>query len=50
MHPSKAFWYLTQIVGKKFDDPAIETYKKRFPYYDIVKDETRGTILFKIDE
>ncbi|XP_053408991.1 hypoxia up-regulated protein 1-like isoform X2 [Mercenaria mercenaria] len=48
--PSNAFWYLTQIVGKKYDDPAVAQYQRRFPYYKLVKDEDRGTILFQIDE
>lgn len=48
--PSNAFWYITQIVGKKFDDPAVAQYQKRFPYYKLVKDEDRGTIIFQIDE
>lgn len=48
--PSNAFWYLTQIIGKKYDDPAVAQYKRRFPYYNLVKDENRGTVLFKIDE
>ena len=37
-------------MGRDFDDPQVQLYKKRFPYYDIVKDETRGTVLFKVDE
>ena len=38
------------IIGKKYDDPDVQRYMKRFPYYNLVKDEERGTILFKIDE
>lgn len=48
--PKKAYWYLTQIIGKRFEDPQVDLYRKRFPYYDIVKDEERGTPLFKVDE
>lgn len=48
--PDKAFWYLMNIIGKKYDDPDVQRYMKRFPYYNLVKDEERGTILFKIDE
>ncbi|XP_052804905.1 hypoxia up-regulated protein 1-like isoform X2 [Mya arenaria] len=49
-YPSNAFWYLTQIVGKMYDDPAVTVYQKRFPYYKLVKDEDRGTVLFQIDD
>ncbi|CAC5426298.1 HYOU1 [Mytilus coruscus] len=48
--PRKAFWYLTNIVGRKFDSADVKLYKERFPYYDLVKDEERGTVLFKIDD
>lgn len=48
--PKKAYWYLTQIVGKRFDDPQVDLYRKRFPYYNLIKDEERGTPLFKTDE
>lgn len=49
-YPSNAFWYLTQIVGKMHDDPAVTQYQKRFPYYQLVKDKERGTTLFKIND
>lgn len=48
--PKNAYWYLTQIIGKRFEDPQVELYRKRFPYYDIIKDEERGTPIFKVDE
>ncbi|KAK3107370.1 hypothetical protein FSP39_012931 [Pinctada imbricata] len=48
--PKKAFWYLTQIVGKRFDDPDVVQYRQRFPYYDIIKDEERGTPIFRVDD
>ncbi|XP_071176738.1 hypoxia up-regulated protein 1-like isoform X4 [Mytilus edulis] len=48
--PRKAFWYLTNIIGRKFESADVKLYKERFPYYDLVKDEERGTVLFKIDD
>lgn len=48
--PKNAYWYLTQIIGKRFEDPQVELYRKRFPYYDIIKDEERGTPIFKVDD
>ncbi|XP_070201995.1 hypoxia up-regulated protein 1-like isoform X2 [Littorina saxatilis] len=47
--PTKAFWFLTHIIGRTYDDPLVTQFRKRFPFYDevLVKDEERGTILFK---
>ena len=28
--PAKSFIYLMNLIGKKFDSPAVETFKKRF--------------------
>jgi len=44
--PAKAFIYLSHLIGKKFESPAVELYKKRFPFYKLVKDEKRGTVMF----
>ncbi|XP_050415640.1 hypoxia up-regulated protein 1 isoform X1 [Patella vulgata] len=48
--PQKAYWYLLNLVGKRFDDPHVELYRQRFPYYNIIKDEDRGTLLFQHDD
>ena len=48
--PPKAFFHLGQIVGRHFDDPAVDLYRRRFPFYNLLKDEDRGTVLFKVDE
>ncbi|KAK3802292.1 hypothetical protein RRG08_066130 [Elysia crispata] len=48
--PAKAFAYLPLIVGKQFDDPQVELFKERFPYYTMEKDEARGTVLFRTDD
>jgi len=45
--PPKAFIYLSHLIGKKFESPAVELYKKRFPYYKLLKDEERGTVMFQ---
>ena len=44
--PAKSYIYLMNLLGKKFDSPAVETYKKRFPHYTLFKDEKRGIVLF----
>ncbi|XP_060083520.1 hypoxia up-regulated protein 1-like [Ylistrum balloti] len=48
--PKKAFWYLMHIVGLKYEDPQVELYRKRFPYYNLIKDEDRGTVLFQLED
>ncbi|XP_067678637.1 hypoxia up-regulated protein 1-like isoform X2 [Haliotis asinina] len=48
--PRKAFWYLTHVIGRHFDDPQVQLYRERFPFYDLVKDEERGTVLFRTED
>ncbi|XP_025101931.1 LOW QUALITY PROTEIN: hypoxia up-regulated protein 1-like [Pomacea canaliculata] len=47
--PEKAFFFLLHVIGRQYDDPIVQQYRKRFPYYEnvLVKDEERGTVLFK---
>ena len=50
--PAKAFWFLTHIIGRNYDDPLVQQFRERFPFYKdiMVKDEERGTVLFKENE
>lgn len=48
--PSKCYRYFLDLIGKEIDHPAVKLFEKRFPYYDIVPDPIRGTVLFKHDE
>ena len=50
--PAKAFWFLTHVIGRNYDDPLVQQFRERFPFYKdvMVKDEERGTILFKENE
>lgn len=47
--PSKSFHHLTDLLGKSIDNPVVQLYRKRFPYYDIEADTERNTILFNAD-
>ncbi|XP_030745877.1 hypoxia up-regulated protein 1 [Sitophilus oryzae] len=47
--PKQAYGYLLDLLGKSIDHPLVKLYQRRFPYYDIIADEERGTILFKQD-
>lgn len=48
--PKNSYFYLLDLLGKGINHPLVKLYQKRFPYYDIVEDKERGTILFKHDE
>ncbi|XP_055613389.1 hypoxia up-regulated protein 1 [Uranotaenia lowii] len=48
--PANNFAYLTDLLGKTVDNPMVELYKKRFPYYNIVEDPVRKTVVFKNGE
>lgn len=48
--PKNAYMYLLDLLGKSINHPIVKLYKERFPYYDIVEDKERGTILFKHDD
>jgi hypoxia up-regulated 1 len=30
--------------------PSVKQFQQRFPFYDIVPDETRGTVTFKVND
>ena len=47
--PANAYIYFLDLLGKKIDNPMVQLYQQRFPYYNIVADEERGTVLFKHD-
>lgn len=47
--PSNSFAYLLDLLGKKVDNPVVQLYQKRFPYYNIEADPERGTVVFAAD-
>ncbi|EDV19444.1 uncharacterized protein TRIADDRAFT_33578, partial [Trichoplax adhaerens] len=47
--PKNAYIYVLDILGKKFDNPLVELYKKRFPFYELEKDEKTGAVRFRHD-
>ncbi|XP_028128595.2 hypoxia up-regulated protein 1 [Diabrotica virgifera virgifera] len=48
--PKQTFSYLLDLLGKSIDHPLVKLYQERFPYYNIIEDPERKTVLFKIDE
>ncbi|KAK2176539.1 hypothetical protein NP493_657g01042 [Ridgeia piscesae] len=47
--PKQSYWYLHDLLGKKFTNPLVKHFQKRFPYYDMEADPETGTVLFKHD-
>ncbi|XP_017493042.1 PREDICTED: hypoxia up-regulated protein 1 [Rhagoletis zephyria] len=45
--PSAAYGYLLDLLGKTIDNPIVDLYRKRFPYYEIIADPDRNTVVFK---
>ncbi|XP_034183487.1 hypoxia up-regulated Grp170 co-chaperone protein isoform X1 [Osmia lignaria lignaria] len=48
--PKNSFSYILDLLGKSIDNPMVQLYQKRFPYYDIISDEERKTIAFRLDQ
>ncbi|CAH0560825.1 unnamed protein product [Brassicogethes aeneus] len=48
--PKNSYQYLMDLLGKNISHPIVKLFQKRFPYFDIVEDKDRGTILFKHDK
>ncbi len=46
-YPKSCYFYLLDLVGKKFDHPSVKLYRERFPFYDMEADPERGTVLFR---
>lgn len=48
--PKSAYVYLLDLLGKDINHPMVKLYQQRFPYYDIIENPKRKTIMFKHDE
>lgn len=48
--PQSSYGYLLDLVGKDINNPIVKLYQERFPYYNIVEDPERHTVLFKHDD
>lgn len=44
--PDLSFRYFLDLLGKDFDSPAVENFKKTFPAYKLTKSEL-GTVMFE---
>jgi hypothetical protein len=41
--------YLRELVGKSLNNPVIEQYLQRFPYYELKTDAHTGELIFQHD-
>lgn len=48
--PKNTYSYLIDLLAKDINHPIVKLYQKRFPYYNIIEDSQRGTILFQHDD
>ncbi|CAF0839119.1 unnamed protein product [Didymodactylos carnosus] len=48
--PQTSYMYLTELVGKTIDNPVIEQFLKRFPYYQLKTDPYSKQLIFQHDK
>ncbi|KAK4809507.1 hypothetical protein QYF61_015064 [Mycteria americana] len=48
--PKVAFRYFQDLLGKRIDNPHVALYRSRFPEHELVKDEKRQTVVFKLSQ
>ncbi|NXK07935.1 HYOU1 protein, partial [Herpetotheres cachinnans] len=48
--PKVAFRYFRDLLGKRIDNPHVALYQSRFPEHELVKDEKRETVIFKLSQ
>ncbi|XP_069470494.1 hypoxia up-regulated protein 1 isoform X2 [Ambystoma mexicanum] len=49
-NPKVTFRYFQDLLGKKADNPQVEVFRLRFPEHELVEEQRRGTVLFKLSE
>ncbi|CAF4415865.1 unnamed protein product, partial [Rotaria sp. Silwood2] len=47
--PSQSYMYLRELVGKSLNNPVVEQYLKRFPYYKLKSDAHTNELVFDHD-
>ncbi|KRZ11411.1 Hypoxia up-regulated protein 1, partial [Trichinella zimbabwensis] len=45
--PVASYAFLVNLLGKKLDNPVVQDYQKLFPFYHLIADPNRGTVLFE---
>ncbi|XP_073513128.1 hypoxia up-regulated protein 1 isoform X1 [Phyllobates terribilis] len=49
-NPKVTFRYFQDLIGKRAENPQVESFRSRFPEYSVVREAERGTVLFKLSE
>lgn len=49
-NPKIALRYFQDLLGKHIDNPQVALYRWRFPQHELVKDERRQTVIFKLSQ
>uniref|UniRef100_A0A6B2EBB5 Hypoxia up-regulated protein 1 n=1 Tax=Phlebotomus kandelakii TaxID=1109342 RepID=A0A6B2EBB5_9DIPT len=48
--PQNSYGYFLDLLGKTIDNPVVELYRKRFPYYKLEAEPTRNTVMFRVGD
>ncbi|XP_032057716.1 hypoxia up-regulated protein 1 [Aythya fuligula] len=48
--PKVAFRYFQDLLGKQMNNPQVALYRTRFPEHELVEDEKRQTVIFKLSQ
>lgn len=48
--PHTAYLYVTHLLAKPLDSPAVNEYKKKYPFHNIKEDPETKTVYFQHDE
>uniref|UniRef100_A0A8C3GKD6 Hypoxia up-regulated protein 1 n=1 Tax=Cairina moschata TaxID=8855 RepID=A0A8C3GKD6_CAIMO len=48
--PKVAFRYFQDLLGKQINNPQVVLYRTRFPEHELVEDEKRQTVIFKLSQ
>lgn len=49
-YPKFAYWFLLDLLGKTIDNPQVQLFKKRFPFYELHEDQDTKLISFKLND
>ncbi|XP_053703011.1 hypoxia up-regulated protein 1 isoform X1 [Synchiropus splendidus] len=49
-NPKTVYRHLQSLIGKKYDNPQVALYQKRFPEHQLHADPARDTVYFKFSE
>lgn len=47
--PKSLYIFLTQLLAKPLDSPAVKSFQQRYPYYDIRENPETKTVYFQHD-